>query len=258
VISDHGHTEVVEDDRHALATDDEEDPPAVLERAGFRVRPFAREVDEDDDFQSVLAYQGAIAYVYLADRSTCAKPEQVCDWRRPPRFERDVLAAADAFFRANRDGTFAREMKGTLEMVLARRPKPVPEVDAPFEVYVGDGKLAPVRHYLARNPQPRYVAFEERLRELGVGRAGERAGDVLLIANNASRDRPKQRYYFSSPLRSWHGSPSRKDSEIPLIVAHPAHSSEQIGARVREILGPEGRQHEIAKLLIDLRYGRVE
>jgi hypothetical protein len=246
---------VLHDAEHALGTEPEGDPPAVLRRAGFRLRPFELDVAEDHDFQAVLAYQGAIAYVYLADRSSCPRPGRPCDWNRPPRFEADVLAAADAFFRANRDGTHVRELRGTLDLVLARRPKPAPAVDAPFEVYVGNGRLEPVGEFLRAHPRPSYLAFEERLRDLAVGPAGERAGDVLLIANNGNRKRPEQRYYFSSEYHSWHGSPGKQDSELPLIVAHAAKSTAELERVVRRTLGPEGRQHEIADLLLALRYG---
>lgn len=258
MLSDHGHTEVVHDAAHALGTEDAGDPPALLERAGFRVRPFRLEVDPDHDFQAVLAYQGAIAYVYLADRTTCPKVGQPCDWKRPPRFDEDVLAVADAFFRANRDGTHVPELRNTLDLVLARRPRPAPEVDLPFSVYVGGGRLVPLPDHLAAHPHAEYVAVDERLRDLAVGPAGERAGDVLLIARNGNEKRPEQRYYFSSEYHSWHGSPCRGDSEIPLIVAHPRKSSAEIAALTRRVLGPEGRQQEIADLLLALRYGSAE
>jgi hypothetical protein len=255
VVSDHGHTEVKHDARHALGTDAATDPPAVLTRAGFRIRPFQREVADDHDFQAVLAYQGAIAFVYLADRSRCPRPGTSCDWKRPPRFREDVLAAADAFFRASRDGALVPELQGTLDLVLARLPRPQPEQDAAFEVYTGDGKLVPLGRYLARHPRPSYAAFEERLRDLAVGPAGERAGDVLLIANNGNRDRVEERYYFSAEYHSWHGSPSRADSELPLIVAHSRKSKREIERLTRRVLGREGRQQEIADLLLSLRYG---
>ena len=63
--ADHGHTQVVHDDAHALSTKDDEDPPGVLKKTGFRVRPFTRNVSEKDDFSAVLAYGGAMAYVYF-------------------------------------------------------------------------------------------------------------------------------------------------------------------------------------------------
>lgn len=257
IVSDHGHTRVQQDARHALGTEDRGDPPEVLAKAGFRVRPFELEVDESHDFSAVLAYQGAIAYVYVADRSTCPRAGVACDWKRPPRFRADVLAAADAFFRASRDGSGSAAMRGTLDLVLARQPKPAPEVDLPFQVYVGGGRLVPVAEWLKKNPRPTYVAFEERLRDLAVGPAGERAGDVLLLANNANRDRPEQRYYFSSEYHSWHGSPGKRDSELPLIVGHRRRSTAELERLVRNVLGAEGRQHEIADLLLALRYGRA-
>jgi hypothetical protein len=255
ITSDHGHTEVEEDDRHALSVDGAGDPPAVLEQAGFRVRPFALEVDPDDDFQAVLAYQGTMAFVYVADRSTCTGEGEPCDWRAPPRYEEDVLAAAEAFHAASTDGAGVPAMKGTLDMVLARRPRPYAEVDAPFEVYVGGGRLVPVPTWLAQNPRPTYRALEERLRDLAVGPRGERAGDVLLIARNGAEQAPQRRFYFAAPYRSWHGSPSARDSEIPLVVAHPALDAGAIGRRVARVLGPVPRQQKIADLLLDLRYG---
>ena len=84
-VSDHGHTPVLGDDRHALSAQGDDEPTTVLERAGFRLRPLKLEVEpRERDFQAVVAYQGAMAYVYLADRSTCPKPGQRCDWSRPP------------------------------------------------------------------------------------------------------------------------------------------------------------------------------
>ena len=67
------------------------------------------------------------------------------------------------------------------------------------------------------------------------------------------RDIPDERYYFASPYRSWHGSPSRMDSEIPFIVASPRFSSQQIKERVASVLGPQPRQQKVADVLLDLR-----
>jgi hypothetical protein len=252
ITSDHGHTPVVHDERHALSTEDEDDPPAVLRGAGFRLRPFEIEVEEDHDFQAVLAYGGAMAYVYVADRSTCLQPEQRCDWTRPPRYDEDVLAAADAFYAANRTGKHAPGMKGTLDMILTRRPRPFAEDDLPFEVYVGTRELQPVTQYLAAHPHPSYVAVEERLRDLAAGRFGERAGDILLIANNGNVARAEERYYFAGLYHSWHGSPSRTDSEVPLIIAHPDRSARELARLARTALGDAPRQQHLAKLLLDM------
>jgi hypothetical protein len=75
---------------------------------------------------------------------------------------------------------------------------------------------------------------------------------VILLAHNGDRTRPEDRYYFASTYRSWHGSPSRKDSEIPLIVAHPRRSSDAIAATVHAHRGPRLRQQDVADILIDL------
>jgi hypothetical protein len=53
--------------------------------------------------------------------------------------------------------------------------------------------------------------------------------------------------------RSWHGSPSRQDSEVPLIVANPKLKSEQIRERVVPVLGLSPRQQKVADLLFQLR-----
>jgi hypothetical protein len=256
VVSDHGHTQVIKDEAHALSTKPADDPPAVLRNAGYRVRPFEADVKASDAFQSVLAYQGAIAYVYLADRSACVAESEPCFWTAPPRYAEDVLPAADAFYRNNLDGALAPGMKGTLDMVLTRRPVPVAEDDRPFEVYVGEGETQPLDAYLETHPHPTYVAFDSRLRELAVGPHGERAGDVLLVAHNGDRDRPEDRFYFAAPYHSWHGSPSQQDSRIPVIVAHPDKNAAEIEALVRPYLGANPRAQDVGKLLVGLRLGK--
>jgi hypothetical protein len=251
VVADHGHTEVDFDHAHALGGDD--GPPVkVMRAAGFRLRPFKRDVDAHDPFDAVLAYGGAMAYVYLADRSLCPGPHDVCAWDRPPRYREDVLAAAEAFRVANETGP---DMKGMLDMILVREPRAYREIDRPFEVYVGDGATVPVEDYLRAHPHPTYVAFAERLRELAVGLHGERAGDVLLIPHDGDRASPSDRYYFASEYHSWHGSASRADSEVPLIVANRRHDGAQIAAWVRPVIGNQPRLEKLTTLIMRLREG---
>jgi len=257
VTADHGHTQVVNDDAHALSTKPGEDPPSVLEAAGFRLRPFKRDVDAKDPFSAVLAYGGAMAYVYLANRALCPGSKDVCDWKQPPRYEDDVLAAAEAFYKNNADGSVTPAMKGALDMILVRRPRPYAQVDLPFEVYVGDGKTTQVDVWLHEHPHPTYVYVEDRLHDLAVGRYGERAGDILLLAHNGDRDRPEDRFYFAAPYRSWHGSPSKQDSEIPLIVANSAHAAADIGAYVGKLLGDRPFQQKVTDVLLGLRAGAL-
>ena len=257
VGADHGHTQVMHDDAHALATKDGEDPPSVLGRIGFRVRPFKRSVAEKDPFSAVLAYGGAMAYVYLADRSGCPGEKDVCDWKQPPRYEEDVLVAAEAFHKNNEDGSIVPAMRGALDMILVRKPKPYLQVDLPFEVYTGGGKTMAVDAWLKEHPHPTYVAVEARLRDLAVGVHGERAGDVLLLAHNGDREKPEERYYFAAPYHSWHGSPSKQDSELPFIVASSAHGSAAIGTWVSRVLGDRPFQQKTTDILGGLRAGAM-
>jgi hypothetical protein len=248
VTADHGHTEVLGDHTLGMAG-----PPNVLRQAGFRVRPFKREADKDDPVSAVLAYGGAMAYVYLADRSRCGGDKDVCPWDQPPRYEEDVLAAAEAFARANAGDNAVPNMKGTLDMILVRQPRPVKDVDLPFEVYVGDGKAMPIDEFLKQHPHPTYVALAARMHDLAVGVHGERAGDLLLIAHNGDRDKPEDRYYFAGAYRSWHGSPSHADSELPLIIANSAQQASAIGKRIRRVLGDRPFQQKVTDVILELR-----
>ncbi len=254
VVSDHGHSPVPHNGSTWLSATAEDDPPAVLGGAGFRVRPIQLDVDEDDDFQAAIAYQGPIAYVYVADRSTCSTKGTACDWKRPPRYDEDVVPVAEAFFMANRSGRRSKKMKGSLDLVLARRPKPYAEDDLPFEVYVGGGRLVPISKYLAEHPFPTWVALESRLRDLAVGRYGERAGDVILLARNGAGTGPAKRYYFSAtPMKSVHGSASRQDAEVALILAHEGKSAADLKAVTTAALGDAPRSRRVTDLVLRLR-----
>src|SRR5260370_6570637 len=70
VIADHGHTPVLRDPQHALGAEPDNGPAAVVKAAGFRQRKFGLTPGADEqEYQSAMAYQGAISYIYLAGRS---------------------------------------------------------------------------------------------------------------------------------------------------------------------------------------------
>src|SRR5215472_8551269 len=122
IIADHGHTPVLKD--NALGSEGTDTPAALLRATGFRTRKFKLEPGPDEqDYQAVFAYQGAMAYVYLADRSTCASAGQKCDWTKPPRFGAEVMPAVRAFDYVNRTGTPVPRLKGTLDLIFARGQK---------------------------------------------------------------------------------------------------------------------------------------
>ncbi len=226
LVADHGHTPVLADDGHALGVEGEDEPPALLRRLGFRLRPPALEPDRDD-YQAVLAYQGAIAYIYLADRSTCPRQGDVCRWDLPPRLEEDVMPVVRAFGQVNTTGDPIPELKGTLDLVFARAPRGPAEEALPFQVF--DGKrLLSIAEYLELYPRPDLLRLEERMAGLSAGPSGHRAGDVLLLARSGLERPIEERFYFSSLFHSWHGSPTAQDSRIPLVIARKNQSGAEI------------------------------
>ncbi len=252
-VADHGHTPVLHDSRHALSTEGADEPTALLARLGFRVRPRKLEpqTEEEEDYQAVVAYQGAMAYVYLADRSTCSRPGQRCDWSRPPRLEEDVLPVARAFFLASEQGAGLAAMKGTLDLVFAREPRPVEEEDLPFQVFEGT-RLVSISEYLQAHPRPDLLRLRERMDWLSAGPWGERAGDVVLLARSGLERPLEDRFYFANRYRSWHGSPAAQDSRIPLIIAKRNEEGGRLRERVDGLVGPEPSQLSITPLLLEL------
>lgn len=246
VVADHGHTPVLPTDRNSLGVDGDDEPAAVLRGAGYRVRAPALGSDQGR-YQAVLAYQGAMAYVYLADRGTCPAEGDACDWSRPPRLEQDVLPAARAFWEASRTGARVPALRGTLDLVLARGTGPAGEA-RPFQVFDGE-RLVPVDEYLRRNPRPDLLALRPRLEALAVGPYGNRAGDLLLLARSGMDAPIGERFYFSGPERSEHGSAHAQDSRVPLLVARPGGSGAEVRERVRAAVGTNPTQLDVAPLL---------
>jgi hypothetical protein len=247
VTSDHGHTEVPRAEERSLRRLEDEGHRGALQRAGFRVRPPGREPDRAEDHQAVLAYQDGMAFLSLADRSTCPTAGSRCAWERPPRRAEDMWAAAEVLHRVNLE---PGPVQGALDMILTRVAG---AEGAPFEVYRGEGRTQPLEEFLAEHPRPEYVALPERLEELGRGRHGQRAGDVLLLPAMTIREDVSARFYFSSPHESSHGGPSRGEAEVPLILAHPRASAAWLGERVEEALGERPHAWRVGGLLLELR-----
>lgn len=242
VIADHGHTEVIDDDEHAISPGATGGLADLLAKDGFEVHaPALGKVEGRSD--TVIAYQSGAAFIYLADRSTCG--DGGCRWDIPPRYDEDVLAAAEAIHRAARDGG---PLADRVDLVLVREPVPFEQEDRPFVVYREGGEtISPTKHLAATATEdPRTVALAERLQHLAVGRYGERAGDVLVVAHMG--DHPDDRYYFAKPYASTHGSAVGTDSYVPFVVAHPERSSAQLRNTLRAILGERAHLHELAPL----------
>jgi hypothetical protein len=219
-VADHGHTPTMNDDKHRLGPDDPGSPFATLKAAGFRVRkPSLTLSKTEQDYQAVIASQGFMAYVYLADRSTCQAAGKTCDWSRPPRFRRDTMSAVRALYGENQSGRPFPQGKGTIDLIFAREGAEQDEEAEPFKVFDGR-RLVPIHRYLERNPRPDLADLEERMKWLGDGPYGGRSGDIAILAKASSSIPIQDRYYFATATHySWHGSPDMSDSNVPLIVA---------------------------------------
>ena len=251
-VADHGHTPVINDDLHSLGTEGEDEPPALLTRTGFRMRPFVLEPEEDQqDYQATVAYQGAMAYVYLADRSLCPTRGDRCDWARPPRMEEDVLPVVRAFHRVSATGDPIPELAGTLDLIFAREPKAPGDDALPFRIFDGS-RLLPIADYLARHPRPDLLRLAERMEGLAAGPYGHRAGDVLLLARSGIQRPIEERFYFSGPYRSWHGSPEAQDSRIPIVLARTGSTAVELELLMKRAVGDRPSQLDVVKLVLAL------
>lgn len=253
VISDHSQIPTLNDDRHKLGTDDEKSPFGLVAKSGFRVRkPLLSLGALDKDYQAVLAYQGFMAFVYLADRSTCPNEHDPCDWKKPPRFQEDVLPVVKAFYNANRTGEGVSELKGTIDLIFSREALPGTQNAKPFEVYDGQ-RLVPIRDYLRQHPRPDLIDLERRMQGLGAGPFGNRAGDILLLARACTNLPIEERYYFAGVTHyTWHGSACEQDSRIPFILAQADGSGANMRALMRKVGGDSPSQIALTPLVREL------
>ena len=248
-ISDHGHTPVLKDERHALAAKPDACAPALLTSLGFRMRPL--KIDpRAEDYTAALAYQGAMAYVYLANREICS-PGQRCDWSKPPRFNEDVMTVARAFYEANVNGERSSGLKGTLDLIFARTPTPTGANAHPYMIFDGD-RLISMEQYLDGHPRPDLIQLERRIKWLSAGPWGNHAGDVLLLSKSGLNRPIEGRYYFSRPYNSWHGSPSLQDSHITFAIANSKSSGRALKATITQIGDSEPSQLDLTPLVLTL------
>jgi hypothetical protein len=248
-IADHGHTPVLNDDRHALGRDEKDEPTELIQQLGFRLRPFVLGPDEAHrDYSAVVAYQGAFAYVYVADRSKCPDPGQECDWSAPPRFKEDVLPLARAFYGASKLGERVPELKGTLDLVFTRRPERPGLRARAFQVVQGN-ELLSIPEYLQQHPRPDLIRLTERMSWLAEGPYGDHSGDIVLLSHSGLERPIEDRYYFSGRYHSWHGSPSAQDSRVPLVVAHTGQSRTQLSKICSEAAGAPPSVLDITPLI---------
>jgi hypothetical protein len=252
-ISDHAHIPTIKDDKHRLGPDDDDLPVKAVAKAGFRVRKASLVLgDSDKDFQAALAYQGSMAYVYLADRTTCPKDGNKCDWKKPPRFEEDVIPVLKSLYRSNQKGRPVARLKGTLDLIFSRQPMPSGTNALPFEVFDGD-RLIPLRDYLSEHPRPDLPNLEQRMRWLAAGRYGNRAGDILLLPKACMNVPIESRYYFAGMTHySWHGSACEQDGHIPFILAQVKGSGQKMQSIMKEFGGANPSEREMTPMVVSI------
>ena len=258
-ISDHAHIPTLNDQRHELGTDDEHSPFEAVHKAGFRVRRASLFIPQtDDDYQAVLAYQGFMAYIYLADRSTCPHDGNRCNWKIPPRFEEDVIPVLKSLYRSNTVGRPVRKLKGTLDLIFARPGVPAGQNALPYMVFDGEN-LVPIHEYLRAHPRPDLVKLEQRMNWLSAGPYGNRAGDILLLPRACMNVPIESRYYFAGMTHyTWHGSACEQDGHIPFILAKPNETGEEMRTIMSDFGGDSPSERELTPLVRALFPPRIQ
>jgi hypothetical protein len=237
-VSDHGHTPVIADAAHALETDDLEDAFASV---GYDLRPAELNVD-DEDFTAVLASQGGLAYVYLANRAECEEGV-FCRWQQRPRWDEDVRPVAEMLDRLNQEPV---GLGGKIAAVLTRDPR---DPEAPFRVWE-KGRLHDVDAWLAANDVGHLVEFERRLRELTDGPQGGKVGEIILVPHYGMRYPESERYYFAQPTTSEHGSATVEDSRFTWLVVHSRMDGAEIQRMVESVVSGAARQQHFLPLVL--------
>lgn len=250
VVSDHGHVETLEDDRHSLDTGGRDEPPALLDSLGYRLRDFTIASDSSDA-NVVMIYDEAVAMLTVANGTTCQQGRP-CDWTAAPRLEDDVLPLAQAFRSASdADTTSIGGLSGVLDLILVRASDPSGQTSPPYEV-LHEGDVLDLEDYLRRVSRSDLVRFPERVAWLTDGPLGHRAGDILLLAKSGSERPITERFYFGSPRRSAHGGASPGESHISLAIARQGTSGAVLRDLVLEAVGPAPTQLDVTELLLHL------
>ena len=249
-IADHGHTPSLPDGDHALGSEEGADLlPKLLKLEGFRPRPFSlRPAPGQMDYQAVVAYQGVLAYIYLADRSGCENRGQRCFWNKPSRFREDVMPVLRALYRSGKYGRPLPQLKGKIDLVFAREAGVTGQNMHPFEVFDGQ-KLLPISTYLTNHQRPDLVELDKRMRWLGAGPHGDRAGDIVVLPHFSMTDPIQQRYYFGPKYYSEHGGPSLQDGHIPFVLARTTFSGNQLRTIAIPVIDREPTQLDVLPLM---------
>ncbi len=251
LVSDHGHTDVLDDDRHSLADGGRDEPPALLDSLGYRLRDFTISSDSSDA-NVVMIYDEAVAMLYLANGTACPARGDVCDWSLAPRLTEDVLPLARELRKASdSDTTGVGGLSGALDLIFVRASDPSGRTSPPYRVF-HDGRVIPVAEYLRQRPRPDLIQLERRLGWLTDGPLGHRAGDILLLAKAGGERSIEERFYFGVPRVSGHGSASASDAHISLVLAREGASGADLRAQMHAAIGDAPTQLDVTDLILAL------
>ena len=220
LVSDHGHTDVIGDDRHSLDTGGRDEPPALLDSLGYRLRDFSISPDSSDA-NVVMIYDEAVAMLYLANGAACPARGDHCDWSLAPRLDQDVLPLARAFRTASdADTSGVGGLSGALDLIFVRASDPSGRTSPPYRV-LHEGRAISVAEYLRQRPRPDLVE----------------SGASSELAHKRSDGPPRGRHPASGEGRS--GSSSRR--AVLLRRTPRLRPRERLRERRLHLAGPRPR-----------------
>jgi predicted AlkP superfamily pyrophosphatase or phosphodiesterase/Ca2+-binding RTX toxin-like protein len=214
VTSDHGHTEVVRDDAHAIEIEtaaDQELEEVVEDVDGYDVFDNAAEAN----FTAFVGLNGGMSSIYLQNRQTH-------NWNDLPRLNEDVWPVVQSIQdHRKHDGLWDLNAElcetgvDAIEEVLVRDVRDGNKYkvfrDAPVSGYTAepwqDGYLLELSALTMLRPD--YVRAAERITAY---QNPGRSGDIVLLPKFMNG------YYFSSPQAATHGSLYADDSYIPFVI----------------------------------------
>jgi hypothetical protein len=161
-----------------------------------------------------------------------------------------VMPVVRALYHANQTGNPVSGLKGTLDLIFARKPVIPGHNTNTFEIFNGN-KLVPIYEYLWGNPRPDLVQLDKRMRWLSAGPYGDRTGDIIVLPRFTNVP-IQNRFYFGPPYHSEHGSPSMQDSHIPFVLACTTASGEHLHSLVKHSVNSEPSQLDVVPLILQL------
>lgn len=201
LVSDHGQIGMPADDAHSLrmAFPFEPELNQFFESLGLDVHDYPGEAPNCD---AVMALNGGLAHVYLHN--------QEARWMDVPKFERDVLPVAKAFWEAHATGAHAPDLEGAVGGVLLRNVM----ADGWYGRYhalTPQGEIVSLAEWFGCQPAGLYADPVHRLNNL----AGPYDGDLIVLSNQADG------FYFGKPMRGVHGGLHPAESHATLAFGAP-------------------------------------